>query len=122
LAPEIFSSKMRLHPAGSDAMNGLDQKIDEVIRQRPPAHMHEGREPGEPCRLRMPAELVRGFGCNPLPIALELMRKHAVEQIGWQFNPANQLQLGQLILNAGQARLSRIAAQAQPAKARISAR
>ena len=105
-----------IHPAFGarpDAMNGLDQNIDEVIRQRPAAQMHEGREPSEPCRLRMPAELIRGLACNPPPIALELMRKHAVEQIGRQFDPANQLQFGQLILNAGQARLSRIPAQPQ---------
>jgi hypothetical protein len=102
-----------IHPAfgaRSDAMNGLDQNIDEVIRQSPAAQMHEGGEPSEPCRLRMPAELVGSLHRDTPLIPLELMRKHAVEQTRRQLDPANQLQFGQFILNAGQARLARIAA------------
>ena len=65
-----------IHPAFGarpDAMNGLDQNIDEVIRQRQAAHMHEGREPSEPCRLRMPAEPV-GARLQP---AADSARAHA---------------------------------------------
>ena len=61
----------------------------------------------------MPAELIRGLDCDTPSIPIELMRKRAVEQTGRQLDPADQLQLGQFILNAGQARLARIAAQPQ---------
>src|SRR5271165_5380359 len=66
----------------------------------------------------MAADLVGRLGCDALPIALEFMRKHAVEQSGGQIDLANEFELGQFILNAGQARLSRIAAQPQQQRRR----
>ena len=61
----------------------------------------------------MAAQLVGGLGSDMPPIPLEFVGKHPVKQIGRQPDPADQLQLGQRILNAGEARLARIAAQPQ---------
>ena len=96
-----------------DVVDGLDKKIDQVIGQRPAAQMHEGRKPGEPGRLRMAAEFVGGLGRDTTPIPFELMGKHAVEQTGRQLDLADQLQLGQFVLDARQPRLAWIAAQPQ---------
>jgi hypothetical protein len=41
---------------GSNVVDGLDEKVDQVIGQRPAAQMDEGRKPCEPGRLRMPAQ------------------------------------------------------------------
>ena len=118
LAGDAFQivEQLALHPAlgaRADVMNGLDQKIGQVVRQHPAVQMPESGEPCEPGRLRMAAEFVGRLGCDPPPIALELMGKDAVKQIGRQSNSAGQLQSGQRLLNAGQAWLPRIAAQPQ---------
>ena len=102
----------------ADVVDGFDEQIDQVIGQRPAVQMHEGRKPGEPGRLRMPAELVGGLGGDAPPIPIEFMRKHTVEQTGWQFDLADHLQLGQFILDARQARLAWIAAQPQKQRGR----
>ena len=73
----------------ADVVDGFDEQIDQVIGQRPAAPMHEGRKPGEPGRLRMPAELVGGLGGDAPSIPIELMGKHAVEQIGGQLDLAD---------------------------------
>ena len=73
----------------TDVVNGFDKQIDQVIGQRPATPMHEGRKPGEPGSLRMPAEFVGGFGGDAPPIPIELMGKHAVEQTGRQFDLAD---------------------------------
>jgi hypothetical protein len=97
----------------ADVVNGFDEQIDQVIGQRPTAQMHEDRKPGEPGRLRMATEFVRGLGGNTPPIPLELMGKRAVEQTGRQLDLADQLQLGQFVLDAHQPRSAWIAAQPQ---------
>ena len=97
----------------ADVVDGFDEQIDEVIGQCPAAQMHEGREPGKPGRLRMPAEFVRGLGRDTTPTPFELMGEHAIKQTGRQLDLANQLQLGQFVLDARQPRLAWIAAQPQ---------
>lgn len=37
---------------GSNVVGGFDEKVDQVIGQRPAAQMNEGRKPCEPGRLR----------------------------------------------------------------------
>jgi hypothetical protein len=61
---------------GSNVVDGLDEKVDQVIGQRPAAQMDEGRKPCEPGRLRMPAQLIRGLGRDTSPIPLDLVGKH----------------------------------------------
>jgi hypothetical protein len=102
----------------ADVVDGFDEQINQVIGQRPAAQMHEGREPGEPGRLRMPAELVGGLDGDTPPIPIELMGKHAVEQPRRQLDLANQIQLGQLVLDARQPRFAWIAAQPQKQRGR----
>ena len=62
-------------------MNGFEKKIDEIVRQRSSAQMHESREPCEPGGFGMAANLVGRLGCDAPSIAIEFMRKHAAEQI-----------------------------------------
>lgn len=97
-------------------MNCFDPKIGQIVGQRSSAQMHEGGEPREPGRLWMTVDFLGPLGCDAPPPALEFMGKHAVEQSGWRIDLANEFELGQFILNAGQARLPRIAAQPQQKK------
>jgi hypothetical protein len=90
-------------------VNGLDQEVDQAIRQLALAKMYEGREPGEPRRFRMSAQLIGGLDRDAPSIPFQLVGKHLVEQIGGQSDPADQLHLGQLGLDAGEARPPRIA-------------
>jgi len=99
--------------AGADAVNGLDQKIDQIIGQRAAAQVDEGGQPGEPRRFRMAAEFVRRFDRDASPVALEVVGTHAIEQAGGQRNGADHLQLGQLVLDAGKTWPARTAAQPQ---------
>lgn len=65
-----------LHPAlgaRADVVNGLDQKIGQIVRQRPAVQMTESGEPCEPGRLRMAAQLVGGLGSDTPPIPLEFV-------------------------------------------------
>ena len=60
LAGDAFQivEQFALHPAlgaGADVVNGLDQKIGQIVRQRPAVQMPESSEPCEPRRLRMAA-------------------------------------------------------------------
>ena len=105
-----------VHPAfgtRADMVNGLDQEVDQVFGQLAAAEMHEGREPGEPRRFRVSAQLIGGLDRDAPSIPFQFVGKHLVEQIGGQSDPADQLQLGQLGLDAGEARPTRIAPQPQ---------
>ena len=42
--------------------------------------MGEGRQPGKPGCLRMPAQFIRRFDCNTLPVALQFLRQRMVKQ------------------------------------------
>ena len=101
-----------VHPAFgtcADMVDSLDQEVDQVIGQLALAEMHKGREPGEPRRFRVSAKLIGGLDRDAPSIPFQFVGKHMVEQIGGQFDPADQLQLGQLGLDTGEARPAWIA-------------
>lgn len=102
----------------SDVVDGFDEQVYQIIGQCPAAQMHEGCKPSEPGWLRMPAELVGGFGRDPPPITIEFMGKHTVEQTARQLDLPNQLQLRQLVLDTRQAWLARITPQLQKQRRR----
>ena len=88
--------QLAVHPAfgtRADMVNGLDQEVDKAIRQLALAKMHEGREPGEPGRFRMSAQLIGGLERDSPSIPFQFVGKHLAEQIGGQFDPADYLQL-----------------------------
>ena len=96
---------------GADAMDGLDQQVDQPVSERPTAQVCEGGKRRQPKRLGMPAKLVRSLDRDPLAIALDLVRPCMIEEIGWQPELADQIELGQLGLQAVDARPARIGAQ-----------
>ena len=51
----------------------------------------------------MPAQFVGRFDRDAATIALELVRQRVIEQIRWQLELADQLQLSQLLLHIGKA-------------------
>ena len=103
-----------VHPAfgpRADMVNGLGQEVDQVVGQLAAAEVHEGREPGEPRRFGVSAQLIGGLDRDAPSIPFQFLGKHLVEQVGGQSDPADQLQPGQLGLDAGEARPTRIATQ-----------
>ena len=106
--------QLAVHPAfgpRADLVDGLGQEVDQVVRQLAAAEMHEGREPGEARRFGVSAQLMGSLDRDAPSIPFQFLGKHLVEQIGRQPDPADQLQLGQLGLDAGEARPTRIATQ-----------
>jgi hypothetical protein len=104
--------QLAVHPAfgtRADMVDGLDQEIDQAIRQLALAKMHKGREPGEPSRFGVSAQLIGSLDLDAPPIPFQFVGKHLVEQIRGQPDAADQIQLGQLGLNAGEAGPPRIA-------------
>jgi hypothetical protein len=97
----------------SDPVDGLGEEVDQVVGYLAAAEVHEGREPSEAHRFRVPAQLVGGLDRDTPPIPLQLLGKHPVAQVGGQPDPPDQFQPGQLGLDAGEARPSRIATQLQ---------
>ena len=95
----------------ADAMDGLDQKIDQAVGERPAAQMRESRKRRQPKRFGMPTQLVRGLDRDPLTIAFDLVRPRVSKEIGGQPELANQIELDQLGLQAVDARAARIGAQ-----------
>ena len=73
----------------ADLMDGLDQQIDQVVRQLAAAQVSIGRQRRKPGRLRVTAKLVRRFGRNPPPVTLQLVRKRLREEIMGQVNLAS---------------------------------
>ena len=74
--------QLAVHPAfgtRADMVNGLDQEVDQAIRQLALAKMHEGREPGEPDRFRMSAQLIGGLDRNAPSIPFQFVGKHLAE-------------------------------------------
>ena len=95
----------------ADAMDGLDQQVDQPIGERPAAQMRECRKGRQPKWLGMPAQLVWGLDGNPLAVALDLVRPCMSKKTWWQAELANQVELGQLGLQAVDARPARIGPQ-----------
>ena len=103
-----------VHPAfGSHAnlVDGLGQEVDQVVGQLAAPEVHEGREPGEVRRFGVSAQLVGGLGRDTSSVPFQFLGKHLVERVGRQPDPADQLQPGQLGLDAGDAWPTRIAMQ-----------
>ena len=73
--------------------------------------MREGRKRRQPQRFGMPTQLIWGLDRDPLAIAFDFVRPRVIKQIGGQPEPANQVELGQLGLQAVDARPARIGAQ-----------
>jgi hypothetical protein len=63
--------------------------------------MSEGGKGCQPEWLGMPAQLVGRFDRDPLAIALDLVRPCMVEEIGWQFEIADDGQLGVVAVAVG---------------------
>ena len=82
-------------------MNGFDQKIDQIVRQRPSAQMHESCEPREPGGFRTAAELIGRLDCDAPPIALEFIGE-ALRRTNREADRsrATRSNLVQLVLNA----------------------
>ena len=95
----------------SDLVDGLGQEVDQVVGQLAATEVHEGREPGEPRRFGVSPQLMGGLDRDTPSIPFQFLGKHLVEQVGGQPDPADQLQPGQLGLDAGEARPTRIATQ-----------
>ncbi len=95
----------------ADAMNGLDQKVDQAVGERPAAQMRESRKRRQPKRFGMPTQFVRGLDRDSLAIAFDIVRPRVSKKIGGQPKLANQIELGQLGLQAVDARPARIGAQ-----------
>jgi hypothetical protein len=93
----------------SDLVNGLGQKVDQVVGQLSATEVHEGREPGEARRFGVSPKLMGSLDRDAPSIPLQFLGEHLVEQVGRQPDPADQLQPGQLGLDAGEARPPRIA-------------
>ena len=53
-------------------VDGFDQQIDQVINEGAAAQMGKGGQPGQSGCLWMPAQFIRRFDCNALPVALQL--------------------------------------------------
>jgi hypothetical protein len=93
----------------ADLVNGLGREVDRIVGQRAATEVHEGREPGEARRFGASARLMRGLDRDAPSAPSQFPGKYLVEQVGGRSDPADRLQLGQLGLDAGEARATRIA-------------
>lgn len=114
-APQIGQQLLLYASLGARTypVNGLDEKIDQVVGHSTAAQMDESGQPGEPRRLRMAAQFVRRLDRDSPPVALQIVRPDAAKQISGELDLADQLQLGEFALNAGEIRPPRAGAQLQ---------
>jgi hypothetical protein len=96
---------------GCNPVDGFDQQVDQAVGERPATQMRERRESGHPQWFGMSAQFIRRFDREPLAIALDLVRPCPVEEIGRQFQFADQIELGQFGLQTVDARPARIGPQ-----------
>lgn len=97
----------------ADLVDGLDQQVHQIVGEAAGAQVDEGGQPGEACRIGMPAQFVRRFDRHAAPAALQIAWCGVVEQIGRQLDPPDETQLGQLVLHTGEAGPAGAAAQLQ---------
>ena len=103
------SARSTRRSARADLVNGLGREVDRIVGQRAATEVHEGREPGEARRFGASARLMRGLDRDAPSAPSQFPGKYLVEQVGGRSDPADRLQLGQLGLDAGEARATRIA-------------
>ena len=60
-------------------VDGLGQKVDQIIGELATAEMHEGREPGEPRRFGVTAQLIGSLDRDAPSIPFQFVGKHMVK-------------------------------------------
>jgi hypothetical protein len=93
---------------GTDAMDGFDQQVYQAVGERTATQVREGCKRRQPKRIGMPAQFVRGLDRHALAIAFDLVRPCMTKKMGGQPELPHQIELGQLGLQAVDARPARI--------------
>ena len=99
---EQFTFDLALGP-GTDAVDRLDQQVDQIVGQAASTQINKRGQPGAPRRIGMPAQFMRCLDRNAPPAALQFAGRSVIEQIGWKLDAADQLQFHQFLLHAGKA-------------------
>jgi hypothetical protein len=106
--------------AGTDAVDRLDQQVDQIVGEAARAQIDKRGKPGDSRRIGMPAKFMRSLDCHSPPAALQIAWRSVIEQIGWKVDTTDQFQLRQFLLHAGEAGPPRIAAQRQERRRRAA--
>ena len=106
--------------AGTDAVDRLDQQVDQIVGEAARAQIDKRGKPGDSRRIGMPAKFMRSLDCHSPPAALQIAWQSMIEQIGWKVDTTDQFQLRQFLLHAGEAGPPRIAAQRQERRRRAA--
>ena len=87
----------------TDAMNRIDQQVDEIVCQATRSQVDERGQPGDARWRWVPAKFVQRLHRYTPSAEFEIPSGYVVEQIGWKLYASGKFEICQFFLQAGEA-------------------